>query len=61
MKPKLTVVTKTHRPVVYDGPLPRESAAEIAARLRAGKGPLRGLVYRETIDGPKSQPEAQDD
>lgn len=48
---KLTIVTKTHRPVVYDGPLPRESATEIAARLRAGKPPLRHLIYRETIDG----------
>lgn len=51
MKPKLTVVTKTHRVTVYDGPLPRESASEIAARLRAGKGPLRGLVRIESIDG----------
>lgn len=52
MTAKLKIVrTDTHRPVVYDGPLPRESAAEIAARIRAGKPPLRGLVYQESIDG----------
>jgi hypothetical protein len=48
---KLCIVTGTHRAVVYDGPLPRETAAEIAARIRAGKPPVRHLVYRETIDG----------
>lgn len=42
--------TKTHL-VVYDGPLPRESAGEIAARLRAGKPPVRHIVYCETLDG----------
>lgn len=51
MKPNLKIVTKTHRVAVYDGPLPRESATEIAARLRAGKPPLRGLVWRQSIDG----------
>ena len=51
---KLKLITNTHRPVVYDGPLPRETAAEIAARIRAGKPPLRGLVYRETIDGERA-------
>lgn len=52
MKPKLKLIeTKTHRAVVYDGPLPRESASEIAARLRAGKSPVRHLIYRETLDG----------
>ena len=51
MKPNLKIIRATHRPVVYDGPLPRETAAEIAARIRAGKPPFRHLVYRETIDG----------
>ena len=51
---KLKLITNTHRVAVYDGPLPRETAAEIAARIRAGKPPLRGLVYRETIDGERA-------
>lgn len=48
------IQAKTHRVVVYEGPLPRESASEIAARLRAGKPPVRGLVYQESIDGARA-------
>lgn len=54
MKPALKLITATHRPVVFDGPIPRESAAEIAARIRAGKPPFRHMIYRETLDGTKA-------
>lgn len=50
---KLKLITSTHRAVVDKGEwvLPKESASQIAARLRDGRGPLRGLVWQSTIDG----------
>lgn len=51
--PKLKIVTITHRPVIDKGDwiIPRESAVEIAARLRVGRGPVRQIVWRQSIDG----------